>query len=203
MDSPVERLLSALPNGGSSGESIDWGVVEQSWGTPFPEDFKAFMGKYGRGTIDNILAIATPMDGIRTPGVLRCRNLTPTTPIECRVERRHVTYPAWPAPGSLIGWGTTGGGLDLYWCTRSEAPALWTIVVRAYHGGSAAEHRMGMVEFLVRMLGSRQQRPDNIPDILGSPHSRFIHADEESRIRRTGIDPWEYLDEFDATEDED
>jgi len=202
MDVSIERLVNALPHGGSPGESVDWDVVGQTWGGSFPEDFRAFMEVYGRGTIDNVLAIATPLDGSPTPGVLRCRDLTPTRPTECRVGGNVVTYPAWPAPGGLVGWGTTGGGLDLYWRTEGTDPGLWPVVVRNHRGGAATEHRMGVAEFLVRMLGDRPQRPADIPDILGSPHSRFIQADEERRLMSTGVDPWEYLDEFDDDDEE-
>ncbi|WP_152646196.1 SMI1/KNR4 family protein [Streptacidiphilus albus] len=193
MNSSLRRLVDVLSPPGNPQENVDWQAVERRWKVSFPRDFREFMDAYGRGTIDNVLTIATPVDGELTPGVLRCRDLTPIANTESRIDGNEFWYPAWPQMGSLVGWGTTGTGVDLFWCMRGEDPDLWPLVVRNHRGGAAKELFMGMVEFITLTLGDRHHRPFDIPDILGAPHSRFIHAEDERRLMSEGADPWEYL----------
>ena len=202
MHSSLRRLNQVLPpSAGDLPESVNWAAVEATWGSAFPRDFQEFMGIYGRGTIDNVFTIATPVDGGHMQGVLRCRELTPNISTECRIDGREVSYPAWPHNGGLIGWATTGIGIDLFWSARGDDADLWPLVIRNRRGGSAQEIPGGMAAFLVEMLGQRKNRPLDIPDIIGFPYSRFIGAREEARLEAAGVDPWEYLDEYDEVDD--
>lgn len=193
--------MTVLPPHKGAGESIDWGEVRRTWGTPFPTDFQDFMAVYGAGGIDNFMSIATPADGDRVPGMPRIRSLTPTTD-SLRRSKVSWPYPAWPQRGGLIGWGGNSIATDLYWDTTDPDPDNWPVVVR-HREGTFVEYRCSMTVFVLGLLGPRHTRPMENPMIYGAPNSRFYHWREEKRLSACGADPWAYLDElYEANEAE-
>ncbi|MFR9797224.1 hypothetical protein ACL02U_15135 [Streptomyces sp. MS06] len=60
MHSAVRELQRLLPPPSAGVEVLSWGEVRAEWGTGFPRDYRDFMEVYGRGSIDNLIVVATP-----------------------------------------------------------------------------------------------------------------------------------------------
>lgn len=195
MHPAVQRLAQMLPPPSAGVDTLPWDDIEARWGTAFPRDYRDFMNVYGAGGIDGIIAVATP-ENRDEPGYLTVRLMTPTVASEhwTFYGKRH--FPAWPAPGSLLGWGVTPVGYDLMWRVSGGDPDDWPVVLVGYREGAAYEYPFGMAEFLARMLGDPADRPADLPGVLGHPHSRFMPAREEYAALAAGQDPTEYVDRF-------
>ncbi|MFR9797225.1 hypothetical protein ACL02U_15140 [Streptomyces sp. MS06] len=122
--------------------------------------------------------------------------MTPAVGVDYETFHGKRHFPAWPAPGALLGWGVTPIGYDLLWRVTGDDPDDWPVVVVGHREGWAYELPYGMAEFFVRMLGDSRGRPVDLRDILGHPHSRFLSAGEQRALEAAGQDPWEYVDEF-------
>ncbi|MGY5010619.1 hypothetical protein ACWCY6_21490 [Streptomyces sp. 900105755] len=191
----VRSLTELLPPPPAGVDAPSWSDVRTSWGTAFPRDYRDFMRVYGPGDIDNVIAVATP-ENRHEPGYLTVRRVTPETGVKFRTFYGERNFPAWPALGSLIGWGATPIGYDLMWRVSGNDADDWPVVLAGYRDGAAYEFPYGMAEFLVRMLGDPVDRPTDLPGVLGHPHSRFLSVPEERTFRAARQDPWEYVDEF-------
>ncbi|MFF7474110.1 hypothetical protein [Streptomyces sp. NPDC008092] len=196
MHPSVRRLTQILTPPTTGVDSLAWGSIEAAWGTAFPSDYRDFMGVYGPGGIDDVMSIAAPENRTEEPAVLTVRRTTPSVARTCRTFFGERHFPAWPAPGALLGWGVTPVGFDLFWRTTGSDPDEWPVVVAANRDDRAYEFPCGMAEFLVRMLGDPLERPMGLRGILGRPHSRFVRAQEEHALLSSGQYPWDYVDEF-------
>ena len=195
MHGSVHRLTEILAPPAAGGEPVDWASVATVWGTVFPRDYRDFLAVYGQGSIDDVVSVATPEDRAGEPGVLTMRRVTPSVRRTCRTYYGERRFPAWPAPGALLGWGVTPIGFDLFWRVTGSDPDDWPVVVAATRDDRAFEFPYGMAEFLLRLLGDPLERPLGLRGILGSPHSRFLPGAQEHALLSSGRNPWEYVDD--------
>ena len=187
----VSRLAELLPPPLTPVEPRSWEEVQAGPEAVLPRDFRDFVDTYGYGVLDDVLS------------VLPVRGLPAEAEGEFRTFRGVVRFPAWPADGALLGWGTTPVGHDLFWRRSGDDPDAWPVVVVERRAGTAVEPGCCMAEFVVRMLGDRLDRPADISAIPGHPHSRYLNTRDAAALEDAGEDPWEYLDVFwDARDDE-
>jgi len=142
--------------------SPPWDNLEQTIGTPLPNDFKACVETFGSGSFDNFLWVLNPFsanphlrlaDQIkRTLGALR--ELKSDDPEE-------LPYSLFPEDEGLLPWGMTDNGDGLYWHTGGDT-SRWTVVVNAARDPECEEFPLGLTDFLVQIL-SKKVRSDIFP----------------------------------------
>ena len=57
----IKALEQIMPATHGADEDIDWRAAEAAWGTRFPADFVAFMGRFGAGSINGEASILLPL----------------------------------------------------------------------------------------------------------------------------------------------
>lgn len=153
------------------GTPVDWATVEEDLGTRLPRDYKETVDLLGPGSFDLYVDLIGPGDA--DGGLKKWADL----------DARYAgsmwdPYPAFPAPGGLLRWGTSEQELDFVWQTGAGGPANspadstaddpddWVVMVREV-GEDWEVYPYGFGEFLVRMLTDRR---------LGFPTSSRIAA---------------------------
>ncbi|MET9146382.1 MULTISPECIES: SMI1/KNR4 family protein [unclassified Streptomyces] len=174
-----------MPSHPGAGDRADWAAVEAGWDTPFPSDFKKFMAEYGEGTIDDYLSVllAEPQGGFGSDPVYmgmaeESQNASDLWRTESRKPR-------------LIAWGLDSSADILCWRADGDDPDQWPIVVWSRSGGRWTEYQCGMAEFLCCVFRAEFDRcPLGDLSLWGAASPRFLHRDEQQRLRDSGIDPW-------------
>ncbi|WP_393072265.1 SMI1/KNR4 family protein [Streptomyces sp. LN704] len=168
-----------------AGDTVDWGAVEAGWGTPFPGDFKKFMVEYGAGTIDDYLSVllAEPQGGFDGgPAYMGMAEESRNAEVAWRVE---------PSKPRLITWGLDSSADILCWQADGDDPDDWPVVVWSRGDGRWSEYPGGMAEFLCHVFRAEFDRcPLGDLSLWGAASPRFLHRDEQQRLRDSGIDPW-------------
>ena len=156
MQMPLERLLG-FPT--PIVISVDWVSIEEELGSKLPDDYKAFVSRYGAGAIDSFLTILTPA------GPTKWADLVWRSQEHDEFSQRreqHPPFDAFPAPGGLLAFGQTDNGDVLYWRTNG-APEQWTVLVYEGRGFEYFEFPGSMTSFLEKIL-SRTLRVNVFPD---------------------------------------
>lgn len=149
------------------GTPVDWAAVEKDLGTRLPGDYKETVDLLGPGSFDLYVDVIGPRSDDTDGGLRAWADL----------DARHAPslwdpYPAFPAPGGLLRWGTSEQELDFVWLTGDHGsegpddPDDWVVMVREA-GGEWETYPYGFGEFLVRALTDRR---------LGYPTSSRIGA---------------------------
>ena len=182
-------LARIMPPHAGSGERVEWDAVETSWGTSFPLDYKEFMTTYGSGGVDDYLYFLLPEP---------CNRLEGGYPYQGMVAETQNARDLWkPGTGdaiqamSLIAWGVDSSADILCWLTSGDTPDGWPVVVWNQDDARWIKFPCGMVEFICRLFRADfSECPLGGVSLWGNESPRFLHRDEERRIRDTGIDPW-------------
>nr|MDT0658665.1 SMI1/KNR4 family protein [Micromonospora sp. DSM 115978] len=130
----------------------DWAAAEATLGLSLPADFKALIGRYGRGEFCDLLFVYPPFGECTLVGY-GVHMLD-----DDRRERidfpEDYPYPLYPEPGGLLVWGATSNGDRLCWRTKG-APDDWPVVVWNPRGAAYELHAMGAVAFIEGWLSGR------------------------------------------------
>jgi hypothetical protein len=103
------------------GSPDEWAQVEQRLGTELPSDYKAFISRYGAGTIDDWFVWVLSPFSPATPGNLEHRLA------EHREEHGfNVQY--FDEPDGLIPWADNADRGMAFWETHDSDPQRWTVV---------------------------------------------------------------------------
>lgn len=155
---PPEAEVACLP----------WRLARGQVGFDFPEDYRAFVDRYGGGSFTSIgvvlsISVMTPASGFGFPRELdgfagffdamvsEARSRFDWTELrESRPGGR--TYPLLPDPGGLLLWGESDAGDCFFWSTEDPDPGCWPIIVWQRHDGDVMRFDGGFVEFLVALL---------------------------------------------------
>ncbi|MEV7774571.1 SMI1/KNR4 family protein [Kitasatospora sp. NPDC086791] len=185
----ISRLLELMPPHEGAGESGDWAAVEQAWGLRFPRDYTEFIARYGNGGIEECVSVLAP-DELMPPDAPQpgMHNLTeearwlfeedgePTEEVRCAEQ--------------LVAWGGSSTADTLCWLTVGDDPDAWPVVVLGRNGGAPQVFRMGMAEFLHRMLTAEiDPCPIGITDAWGCEFPRFVHWRLSRQRYRDRLDP--------------
>jgi hypothetical protein len=151
----IERLLEILtpppapaeaPPGGA------WAEVEGHVGSPLPDDYKAFVERFGTGRIDNFIWVFNPFS--------KNRHVNLVEQVEVRLDALKVLrdefdeelpYKLYPEPSGLLPFAATDNGDVLHWKTDGP-PNDWTVVVNESRAPEYEEFDTGMTGFLSDIL---------------------------------------------------
>ncbi|MET7492662.1 SMI1/KNR4 family protein [Streptomyces sp900116325] len=183
----LDDLTIMMPPHEGAGAAIDWAAAEHAYGVIFPSDYRAFMARYGVGTIENYLTVLAP--GMSGDGLAE-------GPMAFITGDARGTWEDEPGPldapaERLLAWGCDGTGDLLCWLTQGDVPEAWPVVV--YNRGDDAWHVVdcGVVEFLVRILRAEfDELPLSGTPLWGEGSARFLTEAAEARIKAAGQDPW-------------
>ncbi len=150
MHHAVGRLLQLMPAPPEGGDAVDWDGVDAEFGWRLPHDYRDFVTVYGLGTIGDSLGIFTP-------------------PFPDYPYVDHLLYRrTYPPSDSLLLWGANEGADDFFWrCTDSD-PDRWTVAVHTRSRGWH-DYALGMVEFLLGLVGGRITPPLNARLTINPP----------------------------------
>lgn len=171
----LTNLMRILPPPVTSVEAVseqEWQSVEKVLGMELPDDYKAFISRYGAGAIDGFLWVLSPFAANRNlnlfdEGKAKLDALK-------RLRYESVPYPLYPDANGIIPWGVTDNGDVLYWICNGT-PSHWTIVVNESRGPLWREYELSMSEFLEKLV-SRDLVVDVFPDDFPSPVCKFIQG---------------------------
>lgn len=138
---------------------VDWSAVRASLGTDLPDDYKAFVARYGTGSVCDFLWVLTPAAAnphlnllVRGAAVLQALR-------ECRADLQtlgaSVPYVAFPSLGGLLPWAITDNGDTCFWRTGDADPNRWTVVVNDGRGSMWDRFGGTMTELLEALLTRR------------------------------------------------
>jgi hypothetical protein len=149
MDDLVRRVPSpAVPVDGQG----DWAAAEAALGLGLPADFKALIGRYGRGEFCDLLLVYPPFGECTLVGY--GVHLLDDDRRERIDFPEDYPYPLHPEAGGLLVWGATSNGDRLCWRTVG-APDDWPVVVWNPRGADYELHAMGAVAFIEGWLSGR------------------------------------------------
>jgi len=174
----LDRLLEIMPAPRvpvDPGKLGSWGEVWGAVGTLLPEDFVAFIDKYGSGEICEWMTVHNPFSPARLDAFVPCM-LAALGSFRVLKEKYpdSIPYPLHFEPNGLIPWGTSIDGDEFCWLAQGELPSKWQVVVICRHA-EPEEHRMGMAAFLEGVLtGSLESNawPTDIDEISFVPSRR-------------------------------
>ncbi|WP_093777593.1 SMI1/KNR4 family protein [Streptomyces sp. yr375] len=183
----LDVLRGIMPPGPGAGDVVDWDVIESSWGTRFPSDYKEFVSVYGQGSVGDYLALLLPE-----------RNLGDESPVEgMSAETRNARHACKAAPShelqpsSLVAWGVDASADIICWSMAGGDPDGWFMAVWNQDDARWREYSCGMVEFLCRVFRADfDECPLGSLSLWGNESPKFVHRDEERRLRVAGMDPW-------------
>ncbi|MFJ6526947.1 SMI1/KNR4 family protein [Streptomyces longwoodensis] len=185
----LDEVLRIMPAHPGAGDSVDWHVVETSWGTRFPNDYKEFTAAYGDGAIDDYLALMAP-EIYTGPGGEPSYAGMQQESANAEDVWRTAKPEAAEAP-RLITWGVDSSADILCWLATDSDPNKWPVLVWSRGDARWAEYACGMLEFLCRVLRAEFDAcPLSDLSLWGAASPRFLHTVEEQRLRKAGIDPW-------------
>jgi len=178
-----------MPSHPGAGDSVDWDAIEASWGTRFPSDYKEFMAEYGEGAIDDYLALMVPETHVGPGGESSYMGMQQESANAEDVWR--ATGPEVAEIPRLIAWGGDSSADILCWPATDSDPDKWPVVVWNRDDARWTEYPCGMVEFLCRLFRAEfDECPLGGVSLWGVGSARFLHTEEEQRLRKAGISPW-------------
>jgi hypothetical protein len=130
----------------------DWAAAEATLGLSLPADFKALVGRYGRGEFCDLLYVYSPFGG-RTLVDYGVQILADDREVRAEFPQDYP-YPLYPEPGGLLVWGESSNGHRLCWLTEG-APDDWPVVVWHPRDVDYEMHPMGAVAFIEGWLSGR------------------------------------------------
>ncbi|MEU8528941.1 MULTISPECIES: SMI1/KNR4 family protein [Streptomyces] len=162
----VAALSELMPVALGVDERIDWSEVEAAWGTRFPSDYVRFMEVYGSGEVGDVIGILLPAP--------QADGYPYTSGLEEETENARATWEMCRddagfdvAPESIVAWGVTSGA-DIYcWVTTDDDPDRWPVLVCGRHTSPEMQlHRLGMAEFLLRLLTDEEFQDEAISVVV-------------------------------------
>ncbi|MFG2777266.1 SMI1/KNR4 family protein [Streptomyces prunicolor] len=174
---------------------MDWDDIEASWGTRFPSDYKEVMAEYGEGAVDDHLALMAPETHVGPGGessYMGMRQESANAEDVWRSTGPEVAEVAEVAETPrLIAWGADSSADILCRPATDSDPDKWPVAVWNRDDARWTEYPCGMVEFLCRLFRAEfDECPLGGVSLWGVGSARFLHKEEEQRLRKAGISPW-------------
>lgn len=164
----LSALLTVLPAPQHPSEvptPETWSDTERQLGQ-LPEDYKAFLGRFGTGTIGDFIGILNPASKNPHLNLLVKGRAILSALIELRDGGEPCPYPLFPDPGGLLPFGVTDNGDMLLWLTAGE-PRRWSVVVNAGREPTYETFECDMTDFVAGILTGRLHC-SVFPDLLSS-----------------------------------
>jgi hypothetical protein len=132
----------------------DWAAAEQALGTSLPTDYKAFVTRYGSGSIDDFLVILNPTASREAARLVPASEASLGSIREIRTMLPdEVPFPIYPEPGGLFPWGATDNGDVGYWVTSPAGTSdAWPIAIGEVRGPGWFRHPGPLTTVLAGLL---------------------------------------------------
>lgn len=155
---------------------LDWSATERFMGRSVPDDYKWFLGQYGRGSWNAFILFfcpgqedekyCLPQEAISQDKVYR----------EQKANRPdEYTMPVLPEDGSLMPFARTENGDFIGWIMGPEDPDTWPIGVLAHEESRVERFEMGFAEFMTR-ISKHEIKPAHFPEDIWEETSKFWPA---------------------------
>lgn len=134
------------------GTEEQWNIFQDEVGIEFPSDYKEIINYYGTGGIDNFLWFLTPFETDKNVNY----SFKMSVMLDAYAESKrkfpeYFSYNIFPEENGLLPWGYTDNGDELYWKTASDTDD-WEIVVYESRSPEAYHYKMGLAEFLYKLI---------------------------------------------------
>lgn len=170
---------------------VDWAVLGESWGSPFPADYQRFIATYGAGSADNYLAVFKPECKGGQTGSGYGGMLLSTADAEFSWRGTARSPELQEASPELISWGCDASADILCWDASNDDPDTWPVLVMNRDDSLWRRYECGMVEFLARILRRDfAECPLGALSLWGKQSVLFLNQREEERLLEQGLDPW-------------
>ncbi len=154
-----EQLIDVLPRPKKvveTGQPEQWPTIEATLGVVLPDDYKAYINRFGTGLVCNFVYVLNPFSRWEKLNLLEA--ITKRLPLlqNARAESPSGISPfrPYPEPGGLLPWGTTENGDGLYWITEG-APDMWSIVINEVRSENFEAFSGPMTSFLYDLVTRR------------------------------------------------
>jgi hypothetical protein len=151
-----ERLdrLAELLSVGDAGSVVDWPAVETELGVRLPAHYRAFVERFGAGSINQELYVDAPfapsahfdLIAAHAQWAQALRHLHQEFP-------EYEPYPPYPPLGGLLLWGQTTTRVSLSWRTDGPDPDAWPVVL--YDDADSVDCGRGFLGVLLDHLSGR------------------------------------------------
>ncbi|MFJ3900933.1 SMI1/KNR4 family protein [Streptomyces sp. NPDC090025] len=180
-------------------ETVDWTAVEADYGLVFPADYKAFVDRFGAGTLGEDVFVSVPRVGRPAAALTVDRLPEDTLREEGMANWQDASLPDRPDLRDMLVWGESSGADALCWMTAGPDPDAWPVAVWSRHHGGWARYPYGMTEFLTNILtdgfadgfaDGSAEFPLSDESLRGAGSTPYVNLEAENRLRDAGIDPW-------------
>lgn len=153
----IEALIRVLPPPAEPTHATGrpWEEIEAAIGLNLPSDYKAYVARYGLGSINGMVIPLNPhtpnrhVDLERKSAVIL--DALRTTRSEFPAE---MPYPLFPEDGGLFPWALTDNGDYCFWLTTPAGdPNAWRVVLDEVRGNGFLEVDESMTSLLAKALG--------------------------------------------------
>jgi hypothetical protein len=125
----LARLVELL-GVGDAGSVVDWPAVEAELGVGLPADYRAFVERFGAGSVNQELYIDTPLAPSAHFDLIAAHAQWAEGLRQLHQEfPEYEPYPPYPPPGGLLLWGKTNTRVSLSWRTDGPDPDAWPVVL--------------------------------------------------------------------------
>jgi hypothetical protein len=157
--------------------SVDWSRVHSRIGVDLPSDYRAFIDRFGVGSIADFLWIFGPEAPVPTLDFLESsRELAETYKALRASHAAAYPYAVFPEPGGLLAWGISDNGDELWWETTGAADN-WPVVVTQTRGNYHERYDMPLTTFVSAWVGHRITS-DILVQALSNRFSPFRNEDD-------------------------
>jgi hypothetical protein len=129
---PQARLdrLAQLLSADDAKSAVDWPAVEAELRVRLPADYRAFVERFGAGSINQELYIDTPFAPSAHFDLIAAHAQWADALRQLHQEfPEYEPYPPYPPPGGLLLWGKTNTRVSLSWHTDGPDPDAWPVVL--------------------------------------------------------------------------
>ena len=137
----VDRLCAITGWEPAGRPAVDWQTVEDALGTALPGDYKEIVDVFGPGSFDGYVDLHVPNG--RELDLIAWSRLQADW---------FGPYPAYPAPGGLLQWGSSERREMFVWQTGATDPSDWPVLFRGEDHEEWQRFDCGLGEFLSRLL---------------------------------------------------
>ena len=162
-----ELMRVCVPPTSPTGSNTAWPQIEAALRAPLPSDYKEYIARYGRGSIDEFLWVLSPSDDNENLSMVVQSEVRREAQREFRsAAGQQLPFAIYPEPGGLLPWGFTDNGDVCYWRTGNVDPDRWPVVIVDSRSARWEEFAGSMTGFIVAVLTGRHVSrvfPDDIP----------------------------------------